>query len=453
MNEKKSVNEQKRKVSLSYRKLKSKYSVGEECVFYVQNVVSKIEKKKRSKKTQPRVFSVALDCSGSMCEPAGVSDSKGILEQMVGDMKGATKRSTRLDECKNALNEMIDNLEEKDFLSLTLFSTQAHIVFPQKVMTKENKQELKDIVQKVVPGGSTALFEGWLEAAQQASGGLANNFPSRVILLTDGEATTEKNIDKISAAVENLKTLGVSTTCFGVGVGFNEDLLIAMSRKGDGNFRYIPDALMAKKAAIDELGAFSKTIGTNVVLEIEGNVECQIVGMDKNSQGKFDISNLISEHSNGYIIKTQKITEERDVELTIKLSWENIDGSKEEEVLTIRQEICAVLNEKLQEDEVVNNQYLSALATDRRRQMAKAVDYGNWSIAGEHLIAAKTLVESMSSKGLAYENEIRDLNKLESYIENKQANLLRKESVWQTYARTENQSIQSTGVDKVDKNE
>lgn len=444
------MSKNEKKVSLSCKGLKPRYCVGEECVFYLQSIVSKVVEKKVRKKSISRVFSVALDCSSSMSRSAGALDGCGLFEQLIDNSSSSQKRSSRLDECKNALNEMIDSLEEHDWLSLVLFSTQSHVAFPKSLMTIENKERIKEIIKGLTPSGSTALFEGWLEAAQQASSGLADGLPSRIVLLTDGEATTENNIDKISSAVENMKNFGVSTSCFGVGVGFNEDLLIAMSRKGDGNFRYIPDALMAKRAAIDELSDFSKTIGTNVVLEIEGNIGYEIVGIDETSSGRFELSNLISGNSSGYILKTQKTKDENDVVLNVKLSWVNKDGLKEEEFLKIEQKIEQTIVESVAKDEQVQCRYLGALANDKRRQITQSVNCGNWELAGKHLADAQSLVSAMSQDSELYNNEMKDLNKLGGYIVNKQDNLLKKESVWQTYSRTLNQSVQEGANLKTD---
>ena len=89
---------------------------------------------------------------------------------------------------------------------------------------------------------------------------------NRVILFTDGQANVgETRPDAIANDVHGLAARGVSTSTLGIGADYNEDLLEAMARSGDGNYYFIesPGQLPGLFAA--ELRGLLATLGPHRV--------------------------------------------------------------------------------------------------------------------------------------------------------------------------------------------
>ena len=96
-----------------------------------------------------------------------------------------------------------------------------------------------EAIARVQAGGSTNLSGGWLMGLTLVGQGRVEG-TNRVVLLTDGQANVGiVEPDKLVGLARDGAARRVSTTCFGFGEGFNEDLLETMARAGGGNYRYI----------------------------------------------------------------------------------------------------------------------------------------------------------------------------------------------------------------------
>ena len=141
---------------------------------------------------------------------------------------------------KQAASHVLDLLNEQDKAVVVTYDDEINQLAPLSNITPANRQELKHRISGIRPGGNTNLSGGWLngcEALALAQGGNAIN---RTLLLTDGLANEGiTDLEKLSSHAREIFRRGVSTSTFGVGLGFNEHLLEAMSNMGGGSFYYI----------------------------------------------------------------------------------------------------------------------------------------------------------------------------------------------------------------------
>jgi Ca-activated chloride channel homolog len=141
---------------------------------------------------------------------------------------------------KQAAAHVIDLLDEKDRTSVIIYDDQIKTVFPPEFMTDDNKTQAKTNIQQVRSGGSTNLSGGWLKGCEDVAIGATNSTINRTLLLTDGLANIGiQDIDELSTHSRELFNRGVSTSCFGVGLGYNEHMLEQMANSGGGNFHFL----------------------------------------------------------------------------------------------------------------------------------------------------------------------------------------------------------------------
>jgi Ca-activated chloride channel family protein len=122
---------------------------------------------------------------------------------------------------------------------------------------------------------------------------------NRVLLLSDGLANVgETNPDAIATDVNRLAREGVSTTTMGVGDDYNEDLMEAMARSGDGNYFYIESPQQLADIFQSELKGLMATVGNTVSLGIEpqgGVVLADVLNdLDRLPNGRLKLPNLVS---------------------------------------------------------------------------------------------------------------------------------------------------------------
>jgi Ca-activated chloride channel homolog len=159
----------------------------------------------------------------------------GLVLDRSGSMQGE-----KLHFAKQAAAHVVDLLGENDRASVTIYDDTVETIFPTEFMTSENKTSAKTQIQKVHSGASTFLSGGWLKGCEEVAKGAANGTINRTLLLTDGLANVGiQNIDELATHSRELFRRGISTSCFGVGTGYDEHLLESISNNGGGNFHFL----------------------------------------------------------------------------------------------------------------------------------------------------------------------------------------------------------------------
>ncbi len=142
-----------------------------------------------------------------------------------------------LHEAKRCARHIIDQLKPDDRASLIQFDNRVDVLVPANPVG--DHKALHRALKGIEEGGCTNLHGGWeaggqalLEYVQQA--GL-----SRVILLSDGNANEGlTETDRISRQCGQFAERGVTTSTYGLGRDFNEDLMVTMAKAGQGNHYY-----------------------------------------------------------------------------------------------------------------------------------------------------------------------------------------------------------------------
>lgn len=184
---------------------------------------------------------------------------------------------SKLDRVKQVVSEALDVLQPDDRFSIVVFDGQARVIQTSTLATTSAKERAKALLQELHPGSSTALHAGWSLAAQSVAQALATDTVNRVLLLTDGEATD--GITDAATLAQNTAHMaghGISTSTFGVGDHFNEDLLQAMAESGDGRYVYLETAEQYGTVFQAEFQGLSRTYGRAATLRGLTSVECDV---------------------------------------------------------------------------------------------------------------------------------------------------------------------------------
>ena len=96
----------------------------------------------------------------------------------------------------------------------------------------------------------------------------------RVLLLTDGLAN-QGVVDpgELAATAARLRTEGVTTSTFGVGADFDEELLARLATQGGGHFYFIEQARQIPDFFASELGEALEVTARDVVFEVIFDLE------------------------------------------------------------------------------------------------------------------------------------------------------------------------------------
>ncbi|MCI0342668.1 MAG: VWA domain-containing protein [Planctomycetales bacterium] len=186
---------------------------------------------------------------------------------MVLDRSGSM-RGPKLQCTKDAARQLVDMLGPKDLLSIVLYDTEVtDLLRPSPIA---NRDSIKRLLDGIIPRGSTNLSGGWLQGIAHVEKMKLKTGVNRVLLMTDGLANRGivETPDLVKIATKKRKK-GVSTSTFGFGEGFAEDLLISIARAAGGSFYYIENPDDAPRAFMQELGSLLTVVAQNLVFRLE----------------------------------------------------------------------------------------------------------------------------------------------------------------------------------------
>jgi len=168
--------------------------------------------------------------------PAELPKRNPLHVSLVIDRSGSMSGQP-LEEAKRCAEFVLDGLQSTDQLSVVVYDSDVQTLFPATRLT--DKEPIRRAIRSVHSGGMTDLHGGWFQGAETLAPHTKEDATSRVILLSDGCANQGlTDPDQIYAQCAEFATAGVSTSTYGLGGSFNEELMIGMARHGQGNAYY-----------------------------------------------------------------------------------------------------------------------------------------------------------------------------------------------------------------------
>jgi Ca-activated chloride channel family protein len=185
------------------------------------------------------------------------------------DRSGSMGAGNKLPLAKQATLESIDRLDDADRFAVVTYDDQVDVVSVASDATSDARRTASRALATVEPRGSTNLHAGWLTGCEQVAGGLVERGVNRVLLLTDGLANVGvTDREELARLAFDLRKRGVTTSTFGVGVDFDEQLLQGMADSGGGHFYFAGDVAQMRDHITSEVGETLEVVAREVALEL-----------------------------------------------------------------------------------------------------------------------------------------------------------------------------------------
>lgn len=187
------------------------------------------------------------------------------------DVSGSMSDANKLPLVKASMKMLVDQLREQDKISMVVYAGAAGLVLSPT--SGSEKTKIKEAIDNLDAGGSTAGGAGIKLAYQTAKEYFVKGGNNRVILCTDGDFNVgESSDDAMERLIENERKSGVFLTVLGYGMGnYQDSKMQKLADKGNGNHAYIDGITEAKKVLVNEFGGTLFTIAKDVKLQIEFN--------------------------------------------------------------------------------------------------------------------------------------------------------------------------------------
>jgi Ca-activated chloride channel family protein len=250
-----------------------------------------------------------------------------------GSMQGA-----KIEKARQAACVAVDQLADDDFLSLITFDNETDVLLPpERVGGSRHREELKSAIDRIRPGGGTAIHAGVTVGARQIRKNLDKERVNRVILLSDGLANVgPSRTSDLAALGRELRGEGIAVTTIGLGDDYNEDLMTALAEASSANYYYVKDAEKLPGIFAEELGAARSLLARGITIRItvpEGVRLREIIGRPEiECQGRnveIRMPELFGAEKRRYLARCvveEKRAEPLDV-AAIELRYETAEGS------------------------------------------------------------------------------------------------------------------------------
>ena len=312
----------------------------------------------------------------------------------------------KLSYARKAARFLVGELTGRDRLAIVTFDDEVSVLVPSTPVG--DPQLFLAAINTIHSGSSTALFDGWRTGAIQVAEHLDPTQLNRVLLLSDGQANAGL-IDqaKIAEKVAGLTQLGINTSAFGLGDGFDEDLMGAIASAGDGTLAFIENPAQLADLYASELQGLAATAGRRVSLVVRAENGAELVdglnGFPRNSDGSWQLPNLRAGQELQVGLKLQlPAWQPNQTICRAELGWDGKGAGVRQRLIEplLLPVIAASEWPGLERDAAVAEQLAVMAANRARRRAIEQLDLGQIEDAESSLDSASTLFAELPQSNL-----------------------------------------------------
>jgi len=211
------------------------------------------------------------------------------------DVSGSMSGPDRLPLAIKSLKMLIDELGEKDKVSIVVYAGAAGAVL--EPTSGADKGKILAALDRLSAGGSTAGGEGLRLAYSLAKQNFNKEGVNRVILLSDGDFNVGiSNPEQLEDFVSRERESGVYLSILGFGGGnYNDAMMQKLAQSGNGMAAYIDNLNEGRKVLNDDLSGSMFSIANDVKIQVEFNpakvAEYRLIGYETRILNQEDFNN------------------------------------------------------------------------------------------------------------------------------------------------------------------
>lgn len=252
---------------------------------------------------------------------------------LVLDRSGSMQGDS-LERAKEAAINAIQRLSSEDIVSVITYDSTVNVLVPATKLS--DKQYVVDAISTITAGGSTALFAGVSKGAAEIRKFIDKEHVNRIILLSDGKANSgPSSPGELGALGASLHKENISVSTLGLGLGYNEDLMVKLASRSGGNHEFVEDAGSLTSIFDREFDDVTSVVAQEVNVNIdipEGIRPVRVLGNEAEINGQnviISLSQIYSEQNKHVVIEVEVPASELGSELklgTVSVSYKNMQS-------------------------------------------------------------------------------------------------------------------------------
>lgn len=211
------------------------------------------------------------------------------------DNSGSMERPDRQQTVRRAFSLLAQQLKPIDQVTLISFAREARLLADQVPGTQV--QQLVHRIESLPAEGGTNIESALQIAFQKAVEQRVQGAQNRIILLTDGAVNLgNANPETLSQMIARMRERGIAFDAAGIcAEGLNDEILEALTRKGDGRYYLLDSAESADEGFARQLAGAMRPSAKNVKVQVEFNPnrvgQYKLLGFEKHRLRKEDFRN------------------------------------------------------------------------------------------------------------------------------------------------------------------
>jgi Ca-activated chloride channel homolog len=182
--------------------------------------------------------------------------------------KSGSMLGPKVEHAKQAAIMALNRLTKSDMVSVIAFNHRIERLVPAGPY--ENADEMRRRIESIRADGQTAIFAAVSQGAQEIREYTTPERFSRVILLSDGQANVgPSSPPELERLGRELGGQGISVTTLGLGLDYNEDLMVRLASASDGSHAFVEDPEQLVDIFNKEFGDILSVVGQDVEIDIE----------------------------------------------------------------------------------------------------------------------------------------------------------------------------------------
>jgi Ca-activated chloride channel family protein len=207
--------------------------------------------------SEQAVYALVDIKAGNGKAPGAMPANFALVLDRSGSMDGQ-----KMEHMKEAAVYVVDHLNDRDLLSITIFDDQVETLVPSQ--PAQNREETKARLEKVLARGGTQISDGLKAGLEEARKGYAKDRVNRILLLTDGRTWDDE--PACLALADEAGKQGIAITGIGLGDDWNEKLLLQVAERSRGNSHWIQNPIAILDVFQQEVEGIRSVVATNLRL-------------------------------------------------------------------------------------------------------------------------------------------------------------------------------------------